>query len=333
MLPIAMNDQILLDHLASIRPDGLTIFSLGGEGNPRTGGRATGGELRGALLHGTGLVARMRAQHDLGILETLVLGQAYLAALLIASTLKGRDKIVLRLDCEGKVKGFSVEGRAALGAGGARRNEARGYLFEDHIPLEARLESFDLSAHVGKGSLSMTRFIDGAPRPFTGAIELHSGRLASELASYYLESEQTKTAFDLSVCFDREGRVSGAAAIFLQALPGARPDFVANVEAGLLGLPSLGPWFSSGKDGATLLHSAFPAHDLRLLEVQEADFACDCSRERFASFLSNASEELLKELAEEGPWPVETECHNCASTYVFSQEELTAMARKRGILA
>ncbi|MBT3273241.1 MAG: Hsp33 family molecular chaperone HslO, partial [Spirochaetales bacterium] len=47
------------------------------------------GTVRGALLHGTRLVNEMRANHELGILETLVLGHAYMGALLLSSNLKG----------------------------------------------------------------------------------------------------------------------------------------------------------------------------------------------------------------------------------------------------
>ena len=38
------------------------------------------GQIRGAVLHATRMVGEMRANHDLGPLETLVLGQAYVAA-------------------------------------------------------------------------------------------------------------------------------------------------------------------------------------------------------------------------------------------------------------
>ncbi len=337
MVPVEITDPVLLDHLASLGPDGITVFSLGGEDGPR------GGDVRGALLHGTALVARARCQHGLGLVEALVLGQAYLAALLVASTLKGRDRTVIRLDCSGSVRGFSVEGMAVDGdpeaigepvagkAEGRRRNAVRGYLFQDPIPMEAELESFDLAPLVGTGSLTVTRFIAGAPRPFTGAVSLRSGRLAEDLAAYYLESEQKRTAFKLSLVFDREGRVSGAGGLFLQALPGAREDFVSLAEAALLGLPSIGAWFAAGKTAEALLGSAFTGEGLRILATEGADFACSCSRGRFASFLSSANDELLRDLATEGPWPVETACHNCSSTYGFPRQELEAMAQARGI--
>lgn len=323
MIHAPLNDPVLEDHLASLPPDALGLFTLSSPTGPR------GGDLRGAVLQGTALVAAMRANHGLGILETLILGQAYLAAALMGSTMKGKDRVSLRLDCEGPARGFSVEGRARTNAQGTKRVEVRGYLLEDPIPIEVPPESFDPSPYIGQGNLTVTRFIAGTPRPFSGAVKLVSGRLAEDLAHYYLASEQTQTAFSLGLSFDKAGRLAGAGALFLQALPGAGEDFVSRAEAGLLGLPSLGPWFGAAKSSQDLLDLAF--HDLGLtsFESLEVGFACDCSRERFGAFIGNSGPELLEDLVTKGPWPVVTTCHNCASTYEFPKEELEGMLARR----
>ena len=57
------------------------------------------GTVRGAILHGTRMINEMRFNHELGILETLVLGRAFLGAGLMAADLKNRDRIMLRIDC------------------------------------------------------------------------------------------------------------------------------------------------------------------------------------------------------------------------------------------
>lgn len=342
MIECPYPDPVLAGRLASLPQDGIFVFTLGGPGGP------AGGELRGAILQGTSLVARMRENHGLGILETLILGQACLAAALLASMLKGMDKVSLSLACDGPARGWSVEGRALDDRQG-RGVAVRGYLREDSIPVEAPLDSWDTAPFIGDGSLSMTRYIAGAARPHTGTVKLAAGRLAEDLARYYLESEQTRTAFNLGVAFDAEGRVSGAGAIFLQALPGARDDFVSRAEAGLLGLPSLGAWFAGGKSAQDLLALSFggpgakapqeglakdpvEASDfgLAMLERLPAAFSCDCSRERFLAFLRGAEGKLLEELATEGPWPVVLTCHNCSSAYGFGKAELEAMLAERG---
>ena len=70
------------------------------------------GEVRGAILNGTRMVNEMRANHELGILETLVLGRAYLGIALMAAGLKGNDRVAMQINCAGPIKGLSVEANA-----------------------------------------------------------------------------------------------------------------------------------------------------------------------------------------------------------------------------
>jgi len=360
MLQAAIDDEELRSMIEALNPDGVTVFTLGGPQGP------SGGEARGVLVHGTRLVNQMRANHRLGPPETVLLGRAYLAAALMGATMKGEDSVSIRVSGDGPAEGFSVEGRsvgAGSAAGGAARDAAlpgsaaahgeaggasqgaampgggvaggapgvnvRGYLFRAPIPLERPLESSDLAPLVGQGSLSVTRFISGAPRPFTGTISLRSGRLAEDLAAYYLESEQTRTAFRLSVRLDAQGRAIGAGGLFLQALPGAGEDFIARAEAALIGLPSLGLWFAEGGTREGAVGSAFGELGAELREEREVRFACGCGRERFASFLAASKAEFLRELSEEGPWPVEAHCHNCGTTYAFGKDEIDGFLARR----
>ena len=298
-------DEIIEAKLGSIIADGISVFTLGG------------GRVRGALLHGSRLVNQMRANHRLGPLETMVLGQACLGAALLGSTLKEGDRIVLRVEGDGPAEGFSVEASSS--------GSVRGRLFQAPIGFELAPEAFDDSALFGSGSLSVTRYSASSPRNFVGSVALKSGRLAQDLAAYYLESEQTRTAFKLGVEFDREGRAIGAGALYFQALPGADEDFLARVEESLDGLPALGAYFAEGGTREMFLEKEL--HDLFPESMGEKDvvFDCSCSRERFASFFDSAEGGLLVDLAENGPWPVETVCHNCGSAYYFTQEELAAM--------
>jgi molecular chaperone Hsp33 len=309
MIRAPIDDYALKARLASLSPDGITVFTLGG------------GRVRGGLLHGTALVNQMRANHALGSLETLALGQACLGAALMGSTLKEGDRMVLRIDGDGPAEGFSVEAWA--------EGRVRGRLYRSPIAIEGGPAPSGASPLFGSGTLSVTRFSAGAPQPFVGAVPLKSGSLAQELASYYLESEQTRTAFALDIEFDERGRALGAGGLLLQALPGADEDFLGRVEERLGSIAPLGAHFASAGTPVafleTELHDLFP----EILGEKGAAFDCPCSRERFASFFASARGDLLVDLAERGPWPVETVCHNCGSVYRFPKEELEAMLAER----
>jgi molecular chaperone Hsp33 len=277
--------------------------------------------VRGVLVRGTGLVKEMRARHGLGLLETLVLGHGCLAAILLATTLKGdKDRLALRIECSGPIKGLVAEANAA--------GEVRGYLRQTPIPLEKPLESFDLAPFFGAGFLSVSTYLEGASQPFTGTIMLEHGNLALDLSHYFHTSEQTPTAIVLSIQFDGEGLSVGAGGLLLQAMPGVAPGLMAELEECLAGLPSLGRYFAEGGEAEGLLAKEFAAFQPELLTTTPIAFACPCSREEISARLLTLPEKDLEELRS-GPFPVEACCHYCNTTYLFAQQDMEELWQER----
>jgi len=285
--------------------DGRTRFLLGGKA------------VRGVLVRGTELVNEMRAKHGFGLLETLVLGHACLAAALLATSLKGdKDRLALRIECSGPIKGLVAEANAA--------GEVRGYLRQNPIPLEKPLESFDLSPFFGAGFLSVSTHLEGASQPFTGTVMLEHGNLALDLSQYFQTSEQTPTAIALSIQFDGEGQPVGAGGLLLQAMPGVEPVLMGELEECLAGLPSLGRYFAEGGRPEGLLAKQFGAFQPEILTTAPVAFACTCSKEAIGARLLTLPEKDLDELRS-GPFPVETCCHYCNTTYLFERQDMEAL--------
>ena len=92
--------ETLKEQLLASARDRLCIFVMAGN------------TVRGAILNGTRMVNEMRANHGLGILETLVLGRAYLGAGLMTANLKGAERLSISISCSGPVKGLVVEANA-----------------------------------------------------------------------------------------------------------------------------------------------------------------------------------------------------------------------------
>ena len=273
-----------------------------------------GGQARGALVSGTGLVRRMRQAHQLGILETLVLGHAYLAALLMASTMKGEERVALQVDCAGPIKGLVAEANARL--------EVRGYLRRVPIPIDTPLADFDLSPFFGAGLLRVSRYVLGAAAPFIGTVDLQYGNLAEDLTYYYLSSEQIHTAFNLSVQFDRQGNVAGAGGLFVQRMPNCREDTAFELERLCTTLPPLGRALTRGRDPETLIKAEFVAVSPAIKDSRRVDFFCPCQRRRFQSLLALLPANELEDLKTTGPFPVELRCNYCNQVYAFSQDQL-----------
>jgi molecular chaperone Hsp33 len=280
-----------------------------------------GDQLRGAILCGTRMVNEMRASHGLGILETLVLGHAYLAGGLLSITMKGSDRLALKVECSGPIKGLQVEANAY--------GEVRGYLKQVPIPIEKPLQDFNLSPFYGAGFLSMTRYLEGAKQPFTGQVMMEGGTLAKDLSLYFVRSEQVPTAFSLSVQFDGQGAVTGAGGLFLQALPQAEDGTISTIEALVLQLPSLGAAMAAGETAEAYVKTHFADHQPRFIKEQRVEFFCRCSEEQIRHTFQLMSREDLCDLRDNGPFPMEIRCHHCNTPYHLTPEDLAEIYTQR----
>jgi molecular chaperone Hsp33 len=280
-----------------------------------------GDQVRGAVLCGTRMVNEMRANHGLGILETLVLGHAYLAAGLLSVTLKGSDHIAIKVECSGPIKGLRVEANAY--------GEVRGFLNQVPIPIEKPLTDFNLSPFYGAGFLSVTRILEDAKQPFTGQVMMAAGSLAKDLSLYFVKSEQVPTAFSLSVQFDAQGDVVGAGGLFLQALPGAEEATIAAMEALVPQLPSLGSAMADGDTAEAFVQAHFATHRPRFLANQRVEFFCRCNRDHIRGMIQMLAQEDLRDLRDNGPFPLEIRCHHCNTAYGFDADELAKIYAQR----
>ncbi|WP_020588065.1 Hsp33 family molecular chaperone HslO [Desulfobacter curvatus] len=274
-------------------------------------------QIKGVVVHATRMIKEMQTNHDLGPLETLVLGQAYIAAALISAPLKGRDRIAMNIQCSGPIKGLDVEANAF--------GEIRGYLKANPIAVKNPEKIRWLSTLYGAGFLSVTRYIEDTNRPYTGQIALVHGSIAEDLAEYFLTSEQIPSGFSLSIAFDDNENITGAGGIFLQTLPGAQPDNVVRAETMIREINDLGHRFARNQMPESIIENGFADLSPRFLDSSRVEFYCRCSKERMAGYLKNLPKEDRADILTNGPFPLELRCHHCNSAYRFSQEELTGV--------
>jgi molecular chaperone Hsp33 len=279
------------------------------------------GDIRGAVMNGTRMVNEMRANHELGVLETLVLGRAYIGAGLMAADLKSDDRISLKFDCSGPIKGLVVEANAF--------GEVRGFLKQVPIPLDKPMESFDLSPFFGAGFLAVTKYLEDAKQPFTGQVMLKYGNIAKDLANYYLTSEQVPTAFNLSIKFDKQGQVTGAGGLFLQAMPQADEDLTASLEERVIRLSSLGEVLATDNDPVSVVTEAFKDYSPQFLANHRIEFMCHCNPDKVRSLLTLLPIDELKDIRDKGPFPLEMCCHYCNTRYHFRRADVQEIYGRR----
>lgn len=275
------------------------------------------GTLRGVILNGTRMVNEMRSNHGLGILETLALGRAYLGAGLMASTLKGSDRLKLQIECSGPLKGLTVEANAF--------GEVRGYLHQVPIPVSQPVDDFSLAPFLGAGFLTVSRYLEEDPRPFASKVVLKYGDIAKDLANYCVTSEQIPTAVNLGIQFDSQGEVIGAGGFLLQALPSAAEELVTQIEAHVPEMPSLGNYFADRGEPADLVQRYYRQFSPKFLTERRVEFMCHCSIHRIRSLLALLPVDELDDLRRNGPFPVEIRCHFCNTPYHFDQAEINSI--------
>ena len=324
MIKAPILDSDLCKHLDSIHKDEMTMFIM------------ADGQFRGAFYNGTRMVNQMRANHNLGILETLVLGQAELCAALLIPTMKGREHLTFRYDTNGPAAGFSVEADST--------GYVRGYIFQDHIPVEKPLENWDLTPFLGDGTLTISRIGEGMKAPQVGTVEIMYKNISKDLAWYFQQSEQIHTAFNTSIQFDKQGRVIGAGGMFLQYVPAAggkskisaqtessgseekeaeANELITKAERAFSAMPSIGKWFAEGGDMDDVIYGLFREFNPKAVLTRDVIFDCPCNAELYTQHIKHLPKEELADIIAKDPDPITVTCHNCGSVYSIPKSALS----------
>lgn len=307
MTKTPIEGEELRAQLAALADDSKDIFLL------------ADGQVRLTLVSATHVVNQMKANHRLGLLETYVLGQAYIAGLLLTSTIKGDDRIQLSIECGGPIRGISVEAWAC--------GAVRGYLLENPIPLDKPLASLDTSMLFGPGFLTVSKVLEGSREPVSGTVMLQYGNIAKDLAVYFDESEQTPTLFYLSLHFDRNGNVMGAGGLFIQAMPGCSREVLEALADKTTSLADLGRSMAEGRSIKEYVEAQFADFAPQELGSSFVAFSCPCTREHFQHYLAGLPQKEKDEILS-GPFPLDLECFNCGTSYRFMKSDVETLFGK-----
>ncbi len=266
------------------------------------------GTIRLAVIHGTTLVNQMIANHELSGSGARLLGEAYLLTALAGSTLKNDEKLGVLIESSGPIRGVSVD----VNGGG----QIRGYLLKPVTDGDV----------LGEGTLEVLRTSPDRPRPVRGHIAFPAGTsVFGALEQYFQLSEQTPTGITGQIYSTPRGDIYGAAALLVQAMPGADMNRFTALQETARGIPGLGHAFAEGTTAAEVVRALFAASEPNLIATRRAEFYCSCSRERFQSFLNALPAAERDDILENGPFPLITTCHNCNSNYKFDRHELHQM--------
>lgn len=262
-----------------------------------------------SVVKTTGAVKAARKKHELSLLNTVLLGRMITGAILLASELKGEERVQVRAEGNGPI-GLAVTEANRVG-------EVRGYVQNPGADLDYSQSSIEDGLGVGILAISKTLYNEAEPQRST--IELKYGNITDDLAYYMVQSEQIPSAILLDVGIDENGEITEAGGLLIQRLPNAPDAKIDQLQEKLTSLSSVDTLLQQGNYIDDIMMKAMSPITVKELDRQPVDFFCRCSRKRFISALSMLGYEDLKEISDEGQ---ELVCHFCNEHYHISKKEI-----------
>lgn len=281
---------------------------------------AADGGIRAVGTITTDLTEEARCRHKLSYVATAALGRSMSAGLLIASSMKK----------EGSRVNIHVKGDGPLGAilaDAGLDGTVRGYVQNPQVELPPNERGkLDVGKAVGhNGYLHVVRDV-GYGQPYSSTIELVSGEVGEDVASYLVNSEQTPSALLVGV-FVGEMGVTAAGGLLLQIMPKAARDqsLIDLLESRVSQLAGFTPLLQAGKTLEVIMRELLGDLDLFIFpESYPVSFHCGCSWDRVLGALKMLGEAELQDMIEKDSG-AEAICQFCGEVYQANEAQLTQL--------
>jgi molecular chaperone Hsp33 len=277
-------------------------------------GITTDGHFKISVVKTSDLVRSAKERHNLSLLNTVILGRALTATMLLASELKGEERIRLRMEGDGPIGSLVAEANS-LG-------EVRGYVANPAVELDYTDESTTFGEGLGLGVLTFSKTLYNEAEPRTSTIQLINGDVTSDVAHYLAQSEQVDSALILGVGMDEKGEVTEAGGLLIQKLPDAPEGQIDMLQERLASFPAVHKFFEDEQYIDDVMHKVMSPLKVKELSRQLVDFFCRCNKDRFLNALSMLNYDDLKEMKGESQ---EIVCQYCNNKENISKEEIAEL--------
>ena len=280
---------------------------------------AKGAPVKASVITARDMVERARQIHKTLPTATAALGRALMGCSMMGNQLKEEHGSVT----------LQIKGNGPLGtitAVSDSEGNARGYVQNPAAdPPRKKSGKLDVGAAVGIGALTVIKDI-GLKEPYVGTVPLVTGEIAEDLTTYFVESEQIPTACALGVLINTDQSVLCAGGYLIQLLPGAGEEVISSIEASVARVGSVTEALHSGLDAEGLLRQVLSDFELEIVERQDVEYRCYCSRDRVTrALISMGREEMSAMIREQGK--AELTCQFCDKVYRYSREELEELLK------
>ena len=275
-------------------------------------------EIRIYVINATDMVEEARKVHDTWSTITAALGRAMIGTTLLGATLKNeQDKLTVRINGDGPVGHIVADSNM--------HGETKAYAANPHVNMELNEKGkLDVKGVVGENGMFTVSKNQGLKTPFTGQVPIVSGELAEDFTYYMAVSEQTPSAFGLSVLVNPDESVRVAGGFMIQVLPGASDETIDALEKTIQQIPQVSDTLDKNNDLESILVQLVGEENYQILEENPVSFKFDFSKERFSKEIISLGQNEIEQMIDEDDG-AEAVCHFCQSKYQFDAVELETL--------
>jgi len=285
-------------------------------------GTTADGTVRIMAAISTDIVKEAVRRHETSPTVSAALGRVLTGTLLLGSSLKDFDRLTVKIESDGAVKGIVAEVNA--------EGSVRGYVKNPHAELPPNDDGkFDVKGIIGEGMFYVIResgYEIGLHRePYVGSVPIISGEIAEDFAYYLAKSEQIPSAVLLGVLLqNQEPFVTASGGVMIQMMPGANEHIITIIEDTIRRAPHITSVINNGATPKELVKFALGEIDFEILEEKEIEFACNCSFERAVSLIGSLGKKEVEAMLEEDKGAKMT-CGFCNELYTLDENDLRKM--------
>lgn len=271
------------------------------------------GSMLCSAVDSTDMVREMARLHDFSQAVTAAMGRVVTAAAIMGAMLKYEgDSLTLRINGGGPC--------GTLTAVADYRGNVK------CCASNPRADAASVEELVGQnGSLTVIKDM-GLKEPYCGQIPLVSGNIAQDITAYYSNSEQIPTVCNMGTLFYEDGEIKAAVGYMVQVVPPVSDKSLQVLEDNLAKMDKISKMLEQRFEPEHIALAALEGLGGDILDSWDAQYFCDCSRERTEGILMSLGKSELKKLAEEQEI-TEVCCHFCNKKYRFSREDLLKMLK------
>ena len=279
-------------------------------------GIAADGQIRAFAATTKELTEQARQHHNSSPIATVALGRLLTGGVMMGAMMKNdADVVTLQIRGNGPIGAMTVTADA--------KGRVKGFVSHPEVMLPLKNGRLDIAGALGIGVLSVIKDI-GLKEPYVGDTILVTSEIADDLTYYFATSEQVPSSVGLGVLMEKGNTVQQAGGFIIQLMPDAAEETAEQLEARIREVKSVTEMLEQGMTPEDILSHILGDMGLEILDTIDAQFYCNCSKERVSKAVMSIGEAELQSMIDDNK-PIEVNCHFCNSHYTFSVEELKEM--------